>query len=268
MEIITANSNPKIKNINKLNKNASFRKEEQVFIVEGIRMFRELPVDRVKQVFVSETAYQRYRTELPEKGITEQDRRLVVVSDSVFRSMSQTKTPQGLLAVVERYHYTMEDLISVMDKRENGNTFLVLESIQDPGNLGTIVRTAEAADVTGIIIGGDSCDIYNPKVVRSTMGTIFRVPFVYVDDLMGTVDRLKEHGIVVYGAHLDGQDLYAGKLEKNNAFLIGNEGNGLTYELSAKADRLIRIPMAGQVESLNAAISATLLAYEAYRQRK
>ena len=109
MEIITANSNPKIKNINKLNKNASFRKEEQVFIVEGIRMFRELPFDRVKQVFVSETAYQRYGTELPEKGITEQDRRLVVVSDSVFRSMSQTKTPQGLLAVVERYHYTMED---------------------------------------------------------------------------------------------------------------------------------------------------------------
>ena len=126
MEIITANSNPKIKNINKLNKNASFRKEEQVFIVEGIRMFRELPVDRVKQVFVSETAYQRYGTELPEKGITEQDRRLVVVSDSVFRSMSQTKTPQGLLAVVERYHYTMEDLISVMDKRENGNTFLAV----------------------------------------------------------------------------------------------------------------------------------------------
>ena len=162
----------------------------------------------------------------------------------------------------------MEDLISVMDKRENGNTFLVLESIQDPGNLGTIVRTAEAADVTGIIIGGDSCDIYNPKVVRSTMGTIFRVPFVYVDDPAKAVDRLKEHGIVVYGAHLDGCDPYAGKLKRNNAFLIGNEGNGLTDELSSKADRLLRIPMAGQVESLNAAISATLLAYEAYRQRR
>ena len=268
MEIITANSNPKIKNINKLNKNTSFRKEKQVFIIEGIRMFRELPVDRVKQVFVSETAYQKYKAELSEKGITEQDRRLIVVSDSVFQSMSQTKTPQGLLAVADRYHYTMDGLISVMEKRENGNTFLVLESIQDPGNLGTIVRTAEAADVTGIIIGGDSCDIYNPKVVRSTMGTIFRVPFVYVDDLAGAVDRLKKHGIVVYGAHLDGQDLYAGKLEKNSAFLIGNEGNGLTVELSSKADRLIRIPMAGQVESLNAAISATLLAYEAYRQRK
>lgn len=268
MAIITANSNPKIKNINKLNKNASFRKEEDVFIVEGIRMFRELPVERVKQVFISETAYRKYISELSAKGITEQDRRLVVVSDSVFQSMSQTKSPQGLLAVVERYHYTINGLISVMDKRETGNTFLILESIQDPGNLGTIVRTAEAADVTGIIIGGDSCDIYNPKVVRSTMGTIFRVPFVYVDDLAGAVDRLKEHGIVVYGAHLDGQDLYKGMLEKNSAFLIGNEGNGLTAELSAKADRLIRIPMAGQVESLNAAISATLLAYEAYRQRK
>ena len=268
MEIITANSNPKIRNINKLNKNAAFRKEEQVFIVEGSRMFRELPVDRVKQVFVSETAYRKYEAELSVKGITEQAGRLVVVSDSVFQSMSQTKTPQGILAVVERYHYTMEDLISVMDKRENGNTFLVLESIQDPGNLGTIVRTAEAADVTGIIIGGDSCDIYNPKVVRSTMGTIFRVPFVYVDDPARAVDRLKEHGIVVYGAHLDGCDLYAGKLKRNNAFLIGNEGNGLTDELSSKADRLLRIPMAGQVESLNAAISATLLAYEAYRQRR
>ena len=266
--MITSTSNARIKRLVNLKKKRKLRDEESIFLVEGIRMFRELPVDRVKQVFVSETAYQRYGTELPEKGITEQDRRLVVVSDSVFRSMSQTKTPQGLLAVVERYHYTMEDLISVMDKRENGNTFLVLESIQDPGNLGTIVRTAEAADVTGIIIGGDSCDIYNPKVVRSTMGTIFRVPFVYVDDPAKAVDRLKEHGIVVYGAHLDGCDLYAGKLKRNNAFLIGNEGNGLTDELSSKADRLLRIPMAGQVESLNAAISATLLAYEAYRQRR
>ena len=266
--MITSTSNTRIKRLVNLKKKRKLRDEESIFLVEGIRMFRELPVDRVKQVFVSETAYQRYGTELPEKGITEQDRRLVVVSDSVFRSMSQTKTPQGLLAVVERYHYTMEDLISVMDKRENGNTFLVLESIQDPGNLGTIVRTAEAADVTGIIIGGDSCDIYNPKVVRSTMGTIFRVPFVYVDDPAKAVDRLKEHGIVVYGAHLDGCDLYAGKLKRNNAFLIGNEGNGLTDELSSKADRLLRIPMAGQVESLNAAISATLLAYEAYRQRR
>lgn len=123
MEIITANSNPKIKNINKLNKNAAFRKEEQVFIVEGIRMFRELPVERVKQVFVSETAYRKYEAELSVKGITEQDGRLVVVSDSVFQSMSQTKTPQGLLAVVERYHYTMDDLISVMAKHEGGNTF-------------------------------------------------------------------------------------------------------------------------------------------------
>ena len=94
MEIITANSNPKIKNINKLNKNAAFRKEEQVFIVEGSRMFRELPVDRVKQVFVSETAYRKYEAELSVKGITEQDGRLVVVSDSVFQSMAQSKTPQ------------------------------------------------------------------------------------------------------------------------------------------------------------------------------
>lgn len=268
MDVITANANPKVKYLNKLNKNAAFRKEEDVFVVEGIRMFRELPFKQVRQIYLSVSAYERYREELEQAGIEEHDDNVILLSDTVFAGISQTKSPQGLMAVLTRYHYNMDDLISVMDKKRTGATYLILESIQDPGNLGTIVRSAEAAGAAGLVIGGASCDIYNPKTVRSTMGAIFRVPFVYVENLPKEVRRLKEKGVVLYGAHLNGKELYQETLADNQAFLIGNEGNGLSESLASCADCLIKIPMEGQVESLNAAISATLLAYEAYRQRK
>jgi TrmH family RNA methyltransferase len=190
------------------------------------------------------------------------------------------------MAVVKVCRYTLEDIISSVgdvkqddmlnsaERTKNASTlyiesksYLILESIQDPGNLGTIMRTAEAAGISGVIIGGESCDMYNPKVVRSTMGAIFRVPFIYTDNLVETINQLKAYGVTVYGAHLKGTDLYAEAFDGSVAFLIGNEGNGLSEEVSATATRLIKIPMAGKVESLNAATSAALLSYEVYRQR-
>ena len=144
---------------------------------------------------------------------------------------------------------------------------LIIERLQDPGNLGTIIRTAEGAGVTGIILSADTVDIYNPKVIRSTMGSIFRMPIAVAEDLAATIDRVKTRGIPVYGAHLDGATFYEKDFTGGCAFLIGNEGNGLSDEISAKADDLIRIPMCGQVESLNAAISTAVIAYEVLRQR-
>ena len=146
---------------------------------------------------------------------------------------------------------------------------LVLENLQDPGNLGTIIRTAEGAGVTGILMSRGTADLYNPKVTRSTMGSIFRVPFLYTDDLSGTIGKVKQAGVTVCAAHLQGRHTYDGEdYTRVTAFLIGNESRGLSDGLSELADVRVRIPMAGKVESLNAAVAAAILMYEAGRQRR
>ncbi len=290
MDIITANSNPRVKRLVKLNKDAAFRKEENVFVVEGIRMFRELPMENVCEIYMSESAYDKYMSECecsdnnkynPDCVYSDNQyndlrlfgtptdeirRKITLLSDSVFKTVSQTKSPQGILAIVKRFDYKLDEILETANKKQENRLYLILESIQDPGNLGTIVRTAEATGVTCIIIGGETCDIYNPKVIRSTMGAIFRVPFVNSTNLIKTVDILKSNNVTVYGAHLCGNNLYSEKFNGNTAFLIGNEGNGLSEEISSKADKLIKIPMNGRVESLNAAVSTSILCYEVYRQ--
>ena len=147
--------------------------------------------------------------------------------------------------------------------------FLVLETIQDPGNLGTMLRAGEGAGLTGIIADRGTADIYNPKVIRSTMGSIFRIPVVYTDDLREAVREMKRTGVRVFAAHLKGERNY----DKENylgpsAFLIGNEAAGLTEETASLADALVKIPMLGAVESLNAAVAASVLMYELSRQRR
>ena len=126
----------------------------------------------------------------------------------------------------------------------------------------------EGAGITGVIMSSNTVDIYNPKTIRSTMGSIYRVPFFYAKDFNEELKQLKENGVKIYAAHLDGKNTYTQESYKNaTAFLIGNEGNGLTDSVTKKADTLIKIPMQGQVESLNAAIACTILTYEAVRQR-
>ena len=149
-----------------------------------------------------------------------------------------------------------------------GPLLVLLEDLQDPGNLGTILRTGEGAGITGVIMSKKTVDIFNPKTIRATMGSIYRVPFLYVEDLGETVEMLRERGIRVYAAHLQGQTYYSSfSFTGGTAFLIGNEGNGLRRETAEQADSYLKIPMEGRVESLNAAIAASLLVYEAHRQR-
>ena len=141
---------------------------------------------------------------------------------------------------------------------------LVLERLQDPGNLGTILRTAEAAGMNGVILSADSVDAFNPKVVRSTMGAILRVPFLYAENWTETLDALKATGVTLYAAHLQGSVPYTEPhYGERCAILIGNEANGLTDETTARADVRVRIPMEGQAESLNAAVAAAILMYRA-----
>jgi len=186
------------------------------------------------------------------------------VADAVFKNVSDTQTPQGIMAVVAMPEYKLESLLD-----GEKTHLLILESIQDPGNLGTMLRTGEGAGITGIIMNKTTVDLFNPKTIRSTMGSIYRVPFYVTEDLSGTLSQLKENGVSLYAAHLKGEHYYTEEdYTLGCAFLIGNEGNGLSDEIANQADTYIKIPMEGKVESLNAAISATLLMYETNRQRR
>lgn len=258
--MITSASNAQIKHVINLLNKAKYRREQKAFVVEGIRMVQETPSDRLEKIYVSESYIKEHKSVA---GMKEGSPKLEVVSDSVFKQMSDTKTPQGVLAVVRIMQYALADVIGKEDA-----LVLVCEDIQDPGNLGTILRTGEGAGVSGVIMTTNTVDIYNPKTIRSTMGSLYRVPFVVVENLSETIKQMQLLGIKVYAAHLNGNNSYVEEdYTGKSAFLIGNEGNGLKEETAAMADTLIRIPMEGSVESLNAAISSAILMYEAHRQR-
>ena len=257
--MISSTSNPQVKRLAQLQKKSKARNEEKVFIVEGIRMFAEVPKNRVEKVYISESLYNKKKQELDLQGMS-----VEILSDSVFQHVSDTKTPQGIMCVVKQARYNIEDLLQIKNPH-----FMVLDNLQDPGNLGTIVRTAEGAGVDAVFLSKESVDIFNPKTIRSTMGSIYRMPVVYVEDLLELLDTFKKKGIKSYAAHLGGKNSYDQECYKDGtAILIGNEGNGLRDEVSQKADIWVQIPMKGQVESLNAAIAASVLMFEVARQRR
>lgn len=270
-KMITSTSNQRIKELSQIQKKSKVRSREGVFVAEGIRMVRETPYDRLVSLYFSESFEKKYGREVldaisgGDAKIREQIRKKTeILSDPVFSYVSDTKTPQGVLAVVRQMEYTLEHMTEGVVPH-----LMILDNLQDPGNLGTIFRTAEAAGVTGIVMSRDCVDIYNPKTIRSTMGALYRMPFVYVEDLRETILSLKEKKIRSYAAHLDGKNTYDKEdYRKGTAFLIGNEGNGLRKEIAECADSWIRIPMCGQVESLNAAVAATVLMFEVSRQRR
>lgn len=266
--MITSANNQQLKQVSALLKKSKERREKKAFVVEGPRMVVEAPAKSLKSVFVAESyeknpenqnVLKELRTKCESVGAV-----FETVADSVFKSVSDTQTPQGIMAVVAMPEY---DLKQLLDGEKTH--LLILESIQDPGNLGTMVRTGEGAGITGVIMNKTTVDLFNPKTIRSTMGSIYRMPFLVTEDLSETMQFLKENGVSLYAAHLKGEHYYTEEsYTKACGFLIGNEGNGLSDEIANQADTYIKIPMEGQVESLNAAISATLLMYEANRQRR
>lgn len=278
MEIISSKDNKRIKYIRSLLEKGNIRKKNHQFVVEGIKLVDEaLEYGKVLEVVCAESLYNelisgdlsgnRLLAE-NDKNITNYVKKgssLLVVSDTVFKSMSETKTPQGILAVTEMPDYRLLDkgFLEQAYTKNGKIKLLVLEDTADPGNLGTIMRTAEAAGVTGVIMGKGTVDIFNPKVVRSTMGSIFRLPFTYVEDLKETIKELKKSGISFYATHLKGEKSYKDiKYSDRSAIIVGNEARGLSDEVADLADTYVLIPMQGKVESLNAAVAAALMMYE------
>ena len=250
--MITSTSNKQVKHIVQLQKKAKLRNQENVFVVEGPKMVAETPPELLQELYISESFFDKWQGP---KG--------VIVSDAVMRVMSDTTTPQGVLAVVQKPHYHLTQLL------QSPAHLLLVEGVQDPGNLGTMFRTGEGAGVTGIVMHKTTVDLFHPKTVRSTMGSIYRVPFVVAEDWEHTVAEISGAGVTLFAAHLGGTKMYdAFDYTKSCGFFVGNEGNGLTEATTAMADELLRIPMEGRLESLNAAMAAGILMYEANRQRR
>ena len=259
--MITSVSNAQIRHIQLLARRARARREEGLFLVEGPRMFYESPPERMERAYLSESFYRGMANrDLLERISWE------LVEDRVFAQAAETVHSQGVLCIMRCMNYGLDELLV----RERP-LLLFLEDLQDPGNMGTIFRTAEGAGVDGIILTKNCVDIYNPKAIRSTMGSVYRVPFVCLsdEDFSPVLSRLAERGIHTCAAHLQGRCVYDQEdYTQGTAFLIGNEGNGLSEALSASAAKKVCIPMEGRLESLNAGVAAAILMYEAYRQRR
>ncbi|MGN1318027.1 MAG: TrmH family RNA methyltransferase [Lachnospirales bacterium] len=239
---IKSEKNKIIKEINslKLRKN---RDKLGLFIVEGERLTKE-----AKDYILYTVAEESY------KGNIKAD---YIVSDLLFSKICDTVTPQGIMAVCKKLEYKLE-------KKENP-LYICLENLQDPGNLGTIIRTADAAGADGVFLSKGCVDIYNPKVVRGAMGSLFHIPIFTNYDLYNIIE---DENIISVAAHLKGNKTpYEINMKKGVAILIGNEGNGLSDEISKKAKELCKIPMIGKAESMNASVAASIMIYEAVRQR-
>ncbi len=267
--MISSTSNGRIRHLGELIAKRKVRDEESLFVCEGFRMFEEAPDNLITEVYIEEKTYDEMEESfkktpsnrlgrafckvrsLEDGGVTVER-----VTDNVLKKISDTKTPQGMVFALKMPSHGIEDLTK-------GN-ILILENIQDPGNLGTMLRTAEGAGAGGILMSKGTVDLFNPKTIRSTMGSLFRVPFVYTEDLGGSIELLRKDGVRIYAASLKAQKFYDEiSYEGRSAFMIGNEGNGLSDEAYRMADELIKIPMEGKLESLNAAVSAAILLYNA-----
>ena len=278
MEIISSKDNKKIKYLRSLLEKGSARKKNRQFIVEGIKLVDEaLVYGKVCEIILSESLYEEIilgglikNALLADNGknliaYVNEANSTTVVSDAVFKTVSETINPQGVVAIVAMPEYEIlnEGFLTQTYNKTGKIKLLILEDTADPGNLGTIMRTAEAAGVTGVIMGRGTVDIFNPKAVRSTMGSIFRLPFIYVEDVREAIRELKKYGISFYAAHLKGKQSYKDvKYSDKAGILIGNEARGLSPETAELADIYIIIPMQGKVESLNAAVAAALMMYE------
>lgn len=253
--LITSRNNDLIKKVKSLN-DKKFRNQYNQFIIEGDKMINEAIKEKIniEYIFVEENY------EWKNSGIN--SNKIINVSSSVMEVISSLKNSPGVLAVAEKK--TNKNIEEIDLKNED--LFLILDNVQDPGNIGTIIRTADSIGLKYIFIKDGSCDIYNPKVLRSTMGSIFRVECVTFSDNKALIEKLKQNNIKVYATNLKTNKSIYDVDFKNSAIIVGNESNGVSEELLELADENIKIPMRGNAESLNVAIATSIILYEAYRQ--
>lgn len=250
---ITSLQNPMIKQIKELQLKKAARKKQGLFIVEGIRAVKEIPYQEGIIAYLVIT--EKLVAEIPEHL---KDIKCLVVTEDVFSKISETQSPQGILAVVKLPHYTIEQLILEKGK------YLILENLQDPGNLGTIIRTAHAFNFKGILMTKGCADPFAPKVVRATMSSLFYVPLIVDLEIEKCISFFKEEKIPLYVTALNeaSQPIQQLTIPEVATLVIGNEGNGVTPICIEQADQTMIIPMPGGAESLNASVAAAICMYQ------
>lgn len=252
MKTITSLKNPAVQEAKALAA-AKERQRQHAFLLDGEHMVGEgleMCPNRVRTVFVDDKRIETF-VHLLAKAQCE----VYAVPEHVLAAISQVKTPQGIAAVCE--------LPEAKSLAEMGDKLILLENVQDPGNVGTVLRTLDAAGFDGCIFTPGCADPFGPKTLRATMGSTFRVPMCMVDSAAAAARQLAENGYAVIGAALDGEPFYErGKLPEKLCVIIGNEGQGMTKEALSACTHRYRLPMRGGAESLNAAVAAAIFMYE------
>ena len=258
--VITSKDNDMIKHIRKL-KEKKYRDEYGEYVVEGIKLIKEAIQENleIKTVIVCDNCNKTDK--INQEAMYEVAKQnCVYVDEKVFNTITEVQNPQGILAVVGKNN--KEAQINYDE-----DVIVVLDDLQDPGNLGTILRTVDSVGLSQIIVSKKSGDIYNSKVVRSTMGAIFRVNVIESENLVETLKEIKKHKFSIVSSSLaTDKSLYDVKLKKT-AIVIGNEANGVSKEIQDMSDKKIKIPMLGKTESLNASVATGIVVYEYVRQK-
>ena len=254
---LSSKDNAVIKNAAKLMKSAKHRRREGLFIAEGLRVCMDAVRSgaEIKALFITEQALEKNPAEAD--ALQTAAEKAYLLSPALFAHISDTQTPQGVLCVIKTLDKTAE-----FDTIKIGGKFLALDNVQDPNNLGAVLRSAEAFGVSGVILSGDCCDVFNPKVVRGSMGAVFRLPVLHVESLetfFAQNPQLNTYAAVVHASAEKVTDI---SFCEPCAVVIGNEGNGLKPETVAACKHSITIPMNGKAESLNASVAAAILIWE------
>ena len=259
MIYIESKENNLFKSTKKL-KERKNRSKTNKYIIEGFRLVQEAfkaKVD-VDYLIVTEDAKDKVNEFLGE--YINDKIKIYEISNNLFKELISTENPQGILAVIK---------MNTMDLKSNGDFYLLCDKLQDPGNLGTIIRTAHAAGVQGIILTKGTVDIYNEKTIRSTMGSIFYIPIHYDDENLSLVNELKGKGFDLVVTSLDtDKNFFEADLRGKVLLTVGNEGNGVSVEVLEIADTKVKIPMPGNAESLNVAVASSVIMYEKVRQNQ
>ena len=260
MQVISSKDNELIKHIKKL-KDKKYRDESKEYIIEGVKLIEEAVKEnaKIKKIIICEDTTRTY--EIPTNIMLGRAKyECVYVTDKIFNSITQVTNPQGIMAIIEKNSNDAE-----IDFTQD--IIVALDDVQDPGNLGTILRTVDSIGLNQIIVSKETADAFNPKVVRSTMGAIFRVKIIEVDNLQDTIKQIKKHHFKLMVTSLQTDNSIYDIEFKKKIIVIGNEANGVSNEIQNIADEKAKIPMLGRTESLNASVAAGIVMYEYVRQK-
>lgn len=256
--MILSIQNKIVKQIFKL-KTKKERDKTGLIIIEGERFISQVPANIEIQYYIFSESFSKKTDVLNIYNKAH----FYVVSDDIFKKISETDTPQGIIAICKINKNSLENL-----KIDENSIFLILDRIMDPGNLGTIIRSADALGISAIFLSNGCVDLYNSKVLRSTMGSVFNIPIFTNCDIPKIITNLKKQNFKIVCTHLKGaKNVFEVSFLKKIAIIIGNEANGVLDEYINLADEIVKIPMVGNAESINASNATSIIFYEALRQR-